>query len=69
MQNVATESLSSVGNYHLSPALDGAVSEPSFGSCALLKDGTPLRTRKLLVALWKYVRFGVVIDGVVMKAA
>ncbi|TIR50618.1 MAG: IS110 family transposase [Mesorhizobium sp.] len=25
--------------------------------------------RKLLVALWKYVRFGVVIDGAVMKAA
>jgi transposase len=25
--------------------------------------------RKLLVALWKYVRFGIVIDGAVMKAA
>lgn len=25
--------------------------------------------RKMLVALWKYVGFGVVIDGAVMKAA
>jgi transposase len=25
--------------------------------------------RKLLVALWKYIRFGVVIEGAVMKSA
>ncbi len=25
--------------------------------------------RKLLVALWKYVRYGVVIEGAIMKAA